>query len=121
MESKLLKMHLEERVLLEDVLQKYMQWEHNAFSALNDAESLLNILDAVDEIPSDVISTIKDHVAKMETIMKNELSLRFDSIVSSKLQETSMFLGWCSKALIFRAGVPTLKVNNQVCCFVHVR
>ncbi|XP_076925820.1 lysine-specific demethylase JMJ17-like [Bidens hawaiensis] len=109
LESKLLKMYLKERVLLEDVLQKYMQWEHNAFSALNDAESLLNILDAVDEIPSDIISTIKDHVAKMETIMKNELSLRFDSIVFSKLQETGAFLGWCSKALIFRAGVPTLE------------
>lgn len=105
-------MYLEERVLLEDVLQKYLQWERNAFSALNDAESLLNILDAVDEIPSDIISTIKDHVAKMEFIMKNELSLRFDSIVFSKLQETSAFLGWCSKALLFRAGVPKLKVTH---------
>ncbi|KAJ0811132.1 putative transcription factor & chromatin remodeling JmjC-ARID family [Helianthus annuus] len=108
-ESKLLKMYLEERVLLEDVLQKYTQWERDAFSALNDAEFYLNILDVGDKISFDVISTFKDHVTKMESIMENELPLRFDSIVIPKLRETCAFFNWCSKALIFRDSVPTLK------------
>nr|GEY85459.1 lysine-specific demethylase 5D isoform X1 [Tanacetum cinerariifolium] len=44
-ESKSLKFPVEERSLLEDVLATFMQWETNAYSALDDAESLLNILD----------------------------------------------------------------------------
>ncbi|KAL8200906.1 hypothetical protein R6Q57_012245 [Mikania cordata] len=109
LESKLLKIYLEERILLEEVLQKYMQWECNACSALNDAESLLNILDVGEEISFDIISTIQVHVAKMESIMENELSLRFDSIVIPKVQETCSFLNWCSRALNFRVCVPTLE------------
>ncbi|KAF5772332.1 hypothetical protein HanXRQr2_Chr13g0575641 [Helianthus annuus] len=110
-ESNLLKMYLEERVLLEDVLQTYTQWERDAFSALNDVEFLLNILDVGDKILFDVISTFKDHVTKMESIMENELSLPFDSIVIPKLRETYAFFNWCSKALIFHDSVPTLKVQ----------
>lgn len=104
---------MEERFLLEDVLQNYIQWEHNACSALNDAESLLNSLDVGYEISFDIISRIQDHVAKMESIMENELSHRFDSIVIPKLQEIWAFLNWCSKALVFHAGVPTLKVTAK--------
>ncbi|KAJ0715204.1 hypothetical protein HanPI659440_Chr13g0498391 [Helianthus annuus] len=110
-ESNLLMMYLEERVLLEDVLQTYTQWERDAFSALNDAEFLLNILDVGNKILFDVISTFKDHVTKMESIMENELSLRFDSIVIPKLRETCAFFNWCSKALIFHDSVPILKVT----------
>lgn len=109
LESKLLKMYFEERSLLEDVLQKYLQWEHDASSVLHDAESLLNILEVDNEISSDLISKIVDQVAKMESIMKNELSLRFDSLVIPKLRETCAILHWCSRALTFRDGVPTLK------------
>ncbi|KAJ0496764.1 hypothetical protein HanHA89_Chr13g0503551 [Helianthus annuus] len=110
-ESNLLMMYLEERVLLEDVLQTYTQWGRDAFSALNDAEFLLNILDGGDKILFDIISTFKDHVTKMESIMENELSLRFDSIVIPKLRETCAFFNWCSKALIFHDSVPILKVT----------
>ncbi|KAI3713400.1 hypothetical protein L1987_71977 [Smallanthus sonchifolius] len=108
-ESKLLKMYLEERFLLEDILQKYMEWEHSACSALSDADALLNILDVDDEISFDIISTIQGHVAKLESTMENELSLCFDNIVIPRLQEACAFLNWCSKALAFRPSVPTLK------------
>ncbi|XP_024995655.1 uncharacterized protein LOC112528803 isoform X4 [Cynara cardunculus var. scolymus] len=107
-ESKLLKIYLKERSLLENVLHNYMELEHNACSALHDAESLLNILD-VSEMSSDLISKIEDQVAKMESIMKAELSLRFDFLVIPKLRETCAILHWCFKALTFRAVDPTLK------------
>ncbi|KAJ9550078.1 hypothetical protein OSB04_022621 [Centaurea solstitialis] len=112
-QSKLLKIYLEERVLLEDVLHNYMQWEHNACSALNDAEALLNTLD-VSEMSSDLISKIEDQVAKMETIMKAELSLRFDFLVIPKLRETCAVLQWCFRALTFSVADPTLKVTEEV-------
>ena len=111
-ESKLLKIYLEERSLLEDVLHNYMQWEHNACSTLHDAESLLNILD-VSEMSSDLIPKIEDQVAKMESIMKGELSLRFDFLVIPKLQETCAILQWCFRALTFSVVDPTtLKVTE---------
>nr|XP_043640227.1 lysine-specific demethylase 5D isoform X2 [Erigeron canadensis] len=47
--------------------------------------------------------------AKMESIMKNELSHRFDSLVIAKLQETCAIFHWCFKALAFRAVAPSLK------------
>ncbi|KVH95386.1 ARID/BRIGHT DNA-binding domain-containing protein [Cynara cardunculus var. scolymus] len=112
-ESKLLKIYLKERSLLENVLHNYMELEHNACSALHDAESLLNILD-VSEMSSDLISKIEDQVAKMESIMKAELSLRFDFLVIPKLRETCAILHWCFKALTFRAVDPTLKVTDEV-------
>ncbi|MFS7897461.1 hypothetical protein Hanom_Chr00s009039g01742341 [Helianthus anomalus] len=84
-------------------------FERDAVSALNDADFLLNIFDVGDKISFDVISTFKDHVTKMESIMENELSLRFESIVIPKLRETCAFFNCGSKALIFRDSVPTLK------------
>lgn len=108
-ESKLLKIYLEERSLLEEVLQNHIQWEYNAYSAMNDAESLLDILDVGDEIASNLIPKIADQVATMESIMKAELSLHFDSRVIPKLQETCAIFRWCLNVLTFRAVVPTLK------------
>ncbi|MFS7917231.1 hypothetical protein Hanom_Chr03g00186651 [Helianthus anomalus] len=84
-------------------------FERDAFSSLNDVDFLLNIFYVGDKISFDVISTFKDHVTKTESIMENELSLRFESIVIPKLRETCAFFNWCSKALIFRDSVPTLK------------
>lgn len=100
--------------MLQDVLHDYMLWEHNACSAQHDAESLLNLLDVGDEISSDIISKIQDQVAKMESIMKDELTLRFDSFVIPKLRETCAILHWYLKALNFRAGDPSLKVTEVI-------
>lgn len=108
-ESKSVKIYMEERSLLEDVLQKYMKWECNAYSALHDAESLLNILDVGDEISSGLVSKIADQTATMESIMKADSSLRFDSSVIPKLQETCALFSWCVKTFTFCAVVPTLK------------
>ncbi|MFS7897068.1 hypothetical protein Hanom_Chr00s006753g01735451 [Helianthus anomalus] len=81
-ESKLLKMYLEDPVLLED-------------------------------ISFDVISTFKDHVTKMESIIENELSLRFESIVILKLRESCAFFNCGSKALIFVIEVELLLVDAK--------
>ena len=109
LESKSLNMCLEEKSLLEDVLEKYIKWEKHACCALNDAESLLNVLDV--RLSSDHISKIGDQIAKMESIMKVDFSFRFDSHVVPKLQETCAFLHWCFIALNFHAVDPTLKVT----------
>ncbi|XP_042755889.1 lysine-specific demethylase JMJ17 isoform X2 [Lactuca sativa] len=107
LKSKLLKMCLEERSLLEDVLRNYIKWEHHACSALHDAESLLNILDV--NLSYDIVFKLGDQITKMESIMKAEYSLRFDSVVIPKLQETCAILQWCFIALNFHAVDPTLK------------
>nr|GFA30286.1 lysine-specific demethylase 5D isoform X1 [Tanacetum cinerariifolium] len=65
LKSKSLKFPVEERFLLEDVLASFMQWETNAYSALDDAESLLNILDISDEMSSNLIFQIMNHVSTM--------------------------------------------------------
>ncbi|GKC86728.1 lysine-specific demethylase 5D isoform X1 [Tanacetum coccineum] len=51
---------------------------------LDDAESLLNILDVSDEISSDLIFQITNHVATMESITKAEFTHRYDSLVLVK-------------------------------------
>ncbi|KAI3710834.1 hypothetical protein L2E82_40628 [Cichorium intybus] len=108
-ESKLLKICLKERGLLKDVLQNYMQWEHHVCSALHDAELVLNILDVSDEISSVLISKIGDRIGKMESLLKSEFSVCFDSVVIPKLQETCAILCWCFMALNFHAVDPSLK------------
>ncbi|GJT51304.1 lysine-specific demethylase 5D [Tanacetum coccineum] len=108
-ESKSLKILLEERSLLEDVLASFMQWETNAYSALDDAESLLNILDVSDEISSDLIFQIANHVATMESITKAEFTHRYDSRVVPKLQESFAVFHWCFRAVTLCDVNPTLK------------
>nr|GEX84176.1 reverse transcriptase domain-containing protein [Tanacetum cinerariifolium] len=83
-ESKSLKFPVEERSLLKDVLASFMQWETNAYSALDDPESLLNILDVSDEISSDLIFQITNHVATMESITKDKFIHHYDSLVLVK-------------------------------------
>ncbi|XP_071692833.1 lysine-specific demethylase JMJ17 [Rutidosis leptorrhynchoides] len=108
-ESKSLKMYIEERSLLENVLKNHIQWEYKAYSALNDAELLLDILDVGDDISSNLVPKIADQITKMESIMNAELKLHFDSRAVPKLQETCAIFRWCFKALNFRAVVPTLE------------
>ncbi|GJT52600.1 lysine-specific demethylase 5D isoform X1, partial [Tanacetum coccineum] len=55
-----------------------------AYSELDDAESLFNILDVSDEISSDLIFQITNHVATMESITKAEFTHRYDSLVLVK-------------------------------------
>nr|GFA30181.1 ARID DNA-binding domain-containing protein [Tanacetum cinerariifolium] len=84
-ESKSLKFPVEERSLLEDVLASFMQRETNAYSGLDDPELLLKILDVSDEISSDLIFQITNHVATMESITKDKFIHHYDSLILVKV------------------------------------
>nr|GFB18860.1 lysine-specific demethylase 5D isoform X1 [Tanacetum cinerariifolium] len=92
LESKSLKFPVEERSLLENVLASFMQWETNAYSALDDPESLLNILDVSDEISSDLIFQITNHVSTMESITKDKFTHRYDSLVLVKVGNLTLLM-----------------------------
>ncbi|CAH1430281.1 unnamed protein product [Lactuca virosa] len=86
-------------------------------SVMSDANSLLKVDDLNKELvlKSKLLKmcleerSLLEDITKMESIMKAEYSLRFDSLVIPKLQETCAILQWCFIALNFHAVDPTLK------------
>lgn len=109
-QSKLLKICLEERYMLQSVLEKCIQWEHAAFSLLENVECLLNTSDISDGSPCGLISEIERQVDTLESVTKAGFSLRFEFLVIPKLQDARSTLQWCFKALSFRAVSPALEV-----------
>ncbi|KAM7531266.1 hypothetical protein LguiB_034676 [Lonicera macranthoides] len=110
-QSKLLKICLEERYTLQSVLEKCIQWEHAAFSLLENVECLLNTSDISDGSPCGLISEIERQVDTLESVTKAGFSLHFEFLVIPKLQDACSTLQWCFKALSFRAVSPALESN----------
>ncbi|KAK3034555.1 hypothetical protein RJ639_033801 [Escallonia herrerae] len=108
-QSELLKISLEERSMLQRVLEDCVQWENDACSLLHDAECLLGCDDIGDGRSSGLILKIESQVAKIESVVKAGLPLAFEFVVIPKLRDAASTLRWCFKALCLCAVAPGLE------------
>ncbi|CAI9094044.1 OLC1v1029693C1 [Oldenlandia corymbosa var. corymbosa] len=118
-ESKLLKICLRERGMLQRVLENYTKWEANANSFLDDTVSLLD--DNVGLSTECLVLKIKHQLSSLESIVEAGLSFRLEFALISKLQDACSTLRWCFKALAFCDLIPTfqeveasLKLSSQL-------
>ncbi|KAK9276591.1 hypothetical protein L1049_006126 [Liquidambar formosana] len=108
-QSELLKISMEERIMLQTVLKNCKEWEDNACSLLQDAECLFNMNLFGNRIPDGLILKIESLVTTMESVRNAGLSLGFDYREIPKLQEACSSLRWCNKALSFCSVAPPLE------------
>ncbi|GAV57946.1 PHD domain-containing protein/ARID domain-containing protein/JmjC domain-containing protein/JmjN domain-containing protein/zf-C5HC2 domain-containing protein/PLU-1 domain-containing protein [Cephalotus follicularis] len=105
-QSKFLKLCLEERRTLETVLKNCMEWENDAYSAMQDAGCLFDTSDIGDGICNGLVLKIESLVTKMECIIKAGLSFRYYFREIPKLQNACSMLQWCNKTLSFCSLAP---------------
>lgn len=120
--SKLLKISLDERRMLEMVLKNCDEWQQDANSALQDARCILSTDDIDDGKNGCLFGKVEHLATKMESITKAGLSLNFDFAEIPKLQNACSMLRWCSRALSFCTCAPSLEVvlnlyNPSICFF----
>lgn len=108
-ESKLLKISLRERDLLQRVLKKCMEFDQDAHFVLRDTLILLDSDFACNEIPSGLEVRVNSQILSLESIIDAGLSHSFEFPVIAKLQDACSSLKWCSKGLRFCNVVPTLE------------
>lgn len=120
-ESKLLKISLQERNMLETVLGHCIVWEQKASSLLHDAVCLINEDALSEEISNTLIKKIECQLPLLKSTIEDGLSLKFEFQLISKLQDAHCTLQWCFKALSFSDVIPTLEevdacleVSNQL-------
>ncbi|KAI8569526.1 hypothetical protein RHMOL_Rhmol02G0285500 [Rhododendron molle] len=108
-QSKLLKISLSERSMLQSVLDNCIEWQNDACSTLHAVACFLNTEITHNEIASGLLSKVKQQVTGMESIIKTGLSLGLDFSEIPKLEDASSTLHWCFKALSFCSVVPQLE------------
>ncbi|KAB1200329.1 Lysine-specific demethylase 5A [Morella rubra] len=108
-QSKLLKISLEESRVLETVWKNCREWEHDAWSLLQDAGCILDSSDIGDGIRNCLISKMESIISKMQSRIKSGLSLCFDFREIPELQGACSTLKWCKKALSFCSGAPAFE------------
>lgn len=110
MESEHLKVYLEECSLLERVLKKGIEWEHESCSLLQNAENLWHV-NIVGEVTAGcLIPRLEHHVLSVETAVKAGVSLGLEFNLIPKLQDVCSTLKWCSRVLSCSSLVPTHQV-----------
>ena len=109
-QSKLLKISLDERRVLETFLKKCEEWVCDACSLLQDVGRIFNMCNIGDGIGNCVISKVECMVSKVEATMKSGLSLGFNFREIPELQDACSTLQWCKKALSFCSGAPAFEV-----------
>lgn len=110
-QSKLLKISLEERKMIELVLKKCKIWEYEACSLLDDAQCLFELDNIVDGISSGLIFKVEDLIARIQSAITSGVALGFDFNEISKLQASCSTLQWCKRALSFCNHSPSLEVT----------
>ncbi|XWS48929.1 hypothetical protein CRYUN_Cryun13aG0119400 [Craigia yunnanensis] len=100
-QSRFLKITLEQQSVLEEVLEKCMEWKHGAYSLLQDVECLYGVTDIGDGRSNGLISKIEHLVNLLESAIKAGLSLGLDFPEIPKLQNACSTLRWCNKVLSF--------------------
>ncbi|XP_057978320.1 lysine-specific demethylase JMJ17 isoform X2 [Malania oleifera] len=111
-QSKLLKISLQERKMIQTVLQNCLNWEHGACSLLQDLECLFSLNSISSGAANGLISKIERLVTAVESITKDGLSLGFDFKEIPRLQNAHSSLQWCYKALSFCPIFPSLEEVN---------
>ncbi|KAK4400820.1 Lysine-specific demethylase 5C, partial [Sesamum angolense] len=109
LESKDLKVYIDECTLLEKLLKRGLEWEQEASSLLQNAEPLWNIDIVGEGITSCFVPRLKCQVLSMETAVKAGISLGLDFNMIPKLQDACSTLKWCITALSFSTIIPTHK------------
>ncbi|KAJ6703596.1 LYSINE-SPECIFIC DEMETHYLASE [Salix viminalis] len=107
--SKLLKVSLDERRMLEMVMKNCDEWQQDASSALQDARCILSTDLNDDGKYSCLLGKVEHLATRMESICKAGLSLSFDFAEIPKLQNACSMLRWCSRALSFCTCAPSLE------------
>ena len=110
-QSKLLKIFLEERRMLELVLKNCKLWECEASSLLDDSQCLFDLDNTVDGISSGLMFKVEDLIARIQSAITSGVSLGFDFKEISKLQASCSTLRWCKRALSFCDCSPSLEVT----------
>ncbi|XWS61780.1 hypothetical protein CRYUN_Cryun07bG0155000 [Craigia yunnanensis] len=105
-QSRFLKITLEQQSLLEKVLDKCTEWQHDAYSLLQDVECLYGDTDIGDGRSNGLISKIEHLVNLLESARKAGLSLGLDFPEIPKLQNACSRLQWCNKVLSFCCLIP---------------
>ncbi|KAJ6326770.1 hypothetical protein OIU78_013786 [Salix suchowensis] len=105
--SKLLKVSLDERRMLEMVMKNCDEWQQDASYALQDARCILSTDLNDDGKYSCLLGKVEHLATRMESICKAGLSLSFDFAEIPKLQNACSMLRWCSRALSFCTCAPS--------------
>ncbi|CAJ2650651.1 unnamed protein product [Trifolium pratense] len=108
-QSKHLKVSLEERRMLELVLNNCKKWECGAHSLLDDVQCLFELDNTVHGISSDLLFEVEDFIARIQSAIASGVSLGFDFSDISKLQASCSTLQWCKRALCFCNHFPSLE------------
>lgn len=111
LQSKLLKISLGERAMLETVLEKCEEWKNDACSFLEVAEGIFNMNDICNRIVNDITSKIEQLFTPIEFIIAAGIALQVDFVEIPKLQNACSRLRWCFKALSFCSIAPSLEVT----------
>uniref|UniRef100_A0A2P2MIU6 Lysine-specific demethylase rbr-2 n=1 Tax=Rhizophora mucronata TaxID=61149 RepID=A0A2P2MIU6_RHIMU len=109
LQSKSLKISLEEQRMLEIVLKNCEEWEKVAYSALQDVQCLCNASSLGDGKDNGLIMRIEVLIARIESITKSGCSLVFDFAAIPKLQNAHSMLLWCTKVFSFCPIVPSFE------------
>ncbi|GAB2224615.1 hypothetical protein Droror1_Dr00005377 [Drosera rotundifolia] len=110
--SKLLKVHLDEKMMIQTILTNLEEWKHDAGSCLEDADKILNFDSIEDQMSSDVAFRIKELVTEMERVIAAGLSLRFDFPELPMLQNSYSVLHWCSRVFSFQYIAASIEEVN---------
>ncbi|XVF10610.1 hypothetical protein REPUB_Repub07fG0197400 [Reevesia pubescens] len=100
-QSRFLKITLEQQSVLEKVFKKCIEWQHDAYSLLQDVECLYGVTDIGDGRSNGLISKFEYLVNLLESVTKAGLSLGPDFPEIPKLQNACSTLHWCIKVLSF--------------------
>lgn len=108
-QSKVLKLCLKERSLLETVLKDCEDWKNDAGSLLQDARYFFDMTNISDEFTGVLISRIESLVTRIESVKKTGLSFGLDLDEIPKLEDACSALQWCEKALSFCSNIPSFE------------
>lgn len=108
-QSKLLKINLRERSMLQTVLDNCIEWQNDASSTLHAVGCFLYTEITDNVIASGLLEEVEQQVIALESFIKAGLSLGLDFCEIPKLQDACSTLRWCFKALSFCSVVPQLE------------
>lgn len=110
LESGDLKVHLEERSLLERVMKKGIEWEQESSSLLQNVENLWHVNIAGEGVASSLIPRLEHHVLSIDTAIKAGVSLGLEFNMIPKLRDVFSMLKWCISVISFSSLVPAYEV-----------
>ncbi|KAF4403837.1 hypothetical protein CsatB_003771 [Cannabis sativa] len=108
-QSKLLKVSLRERSMLETVLRDSEDWKSNASFILRDTQCLFDTTEISDGLLCDLSSKIESLVTRIESVKKKGSSFGFDLDEIPKLEDACSTLQWCKRAFSFCSSAPPFK------------